>query len=156
LTQIKVRLFQRHIIFQNPICILWEVDMLRAISVTAILLLIAMQGVARAQEPSDMKASLQGCLSDAMTTGNFDKARMGDRGTLVVHCSAQPAQQMYANLARGVTERNIVFPNRDKGAVRRFGQSTCSTVREKADGSPAAEFSCRIAISVGAAVLESF
>jgi len=130
--------------------------MLRWIPMSAVLLLIATPSVVRAQEQSDLKASLQACLSDAMTAGNFDKARMGERGTLVVHCSAQPAQQMYTNLARGVAERNIVFPNRDKGAVRRFGQSTCATVREKADGSPAAEFTCRIAISVGAGILESF
>jgi hypothetical protein len=131
--------------------------MLRWTPVTAMLLLIAMQsGAVRAQEQSDLRTSLQACLNDAMTAGNFDKARMGARGTLVVHCSAQSAQQMYTNLARGVAERNVVFPNRDKGAVRNFGQSTCYTVREKADGSPAAEFSCRIAISVGAGVLESF
>jgi hypothetical protein len=130
--------------------------MLRWIPMTVMLLLIATPSIVRAQEQGDLKASLQACLSDAMIAGNFDKARMGERGTLVVHCSAQPAQQMYTNLARGVAERNIVFPNRDKGAVRRFGQSTCATVREKADGSPAAEFTCRIAISVGAGVLESF
>ena len=131
--------------------------MLRLVPMTAVLLLISTQGgVVRAQEQPDLKASLQACLNNAMTTGNFDKARMGDRGTLVVHCSDQPAQQMYTNLAKGVAERNLVFPNRDKGAVRKFGLSMCYTVREKADGSPAAEFSCRIAISVGAAVLESF
>jgi hypothetical protein len=130
--------------------------MLRWVPVTVMLLLIAPQNVASAQEQNDLRASLQGCLNDAIATGNFDKARMGDRGTLVVHCSGQPAQQMYTNLAHGATERNVVLPNKDKGAVRKFGLSTCSTVREKADGSPAAEFSCRIAISVGAMVLESF
>jgi hypothetical protein len=120
------------------------------------LLLIAMQSVAKAQDQSEMKASLQGCLSDAMTAGNFDKARMGTRGTLIVRCSGQPAEQMYVNLARRVPERNVTFPNRDKGTERIFGQSTCHAVREKADNSPTAEFSCRIAISVGAVVLESF
>ena len=130
--------------------------MLRRVSVIVMLLLIAMQSVGKAQDQSDMRTSLQGCLNNAMTAGNFDKARMGKRGTLVVHCSGQPAQQMYINLARKVPERNVTFPNRDKGTERNFGQSTCYTIREKADGNPAAEFSCRIAISVGALVLELF
>jgi hypothetical protein len=60
------------------------------------------------------------------------------------------------NLARRATERNVTFPNRDKGTERKFGLSTCLTVTEKANGGPAAEFSCRIAISVGAEVLELF
>jgi len=129
--------------------------MLRWLPLT-VMLLLATQNIARAQEQGDLRSSLQVCLNDAIAAGKFDKARMGDRGTLVVHCTGQPAQQMYANLAHGVTERNVVLPNKDKGTVRKFGLSTCSTVREKADGSPAAEFSCRIAISVGATVLESF
>jgi hypothetical protein len=130
--------------------------MLRRISVAVISLLIAMPGVGKAQDQGDLRASFQGCLNDAVTAGNFDKARMGERGTLVVRCSNQPAREMYTTLARRVPERNITFPNRDKGAERRFGLSTCIAVREKADGSPATEFSCRIAISVGVAVLELF
>jgi hypothetical protein len=129
--------------------------MLRWVPMVAMILLIAMQGVGTAQVQSDLRTSLQGCLNDAISAGNFDKARMGTRGTLVVRCSDQPAQQMYMNLGR-VSERNVTFPNRDKGTERKFGLSTCFSVREKADGSPAAEFSCRIAISVGAAVLELF
>jgi len=128
----------------------------RWIPVAVMFLLIAMQTVGEAQDQSELKNSLQGCLNDAIAAGSFDKARMGERGTLVVRCADQPAQQMYLNLARRVPERNVTFPNRDKGAERKFGLSTCQAVKEKADGSPAAEFRCRIAISVGAAVLESF
>ena len=130
--------------------------MLRGVLASVVLSLIAVQGVGKAQDQSDLRTSLQRCLNDAMTAGNFDKARMGERGTLVVHCSDQAAQQLYTNLARGVPERNVTFANRDKGTERRFGLSTCYTVKEKANGSPAAEFSCRIAISVGAVLLQSF
>ena len=132
---------------------LWEAKMLRWTLVTVMALLIAVQGVGKAQDQTDLRTSLRGCLDDAMTAGHFDKARMGERGTLVVHCSDQPAQQMYITLARKVPERNITLSNRDKGTERRFGLSTCYTVKQKADGSPAAEFSCRIAISVGAVLL---
>jgi hypothetical protein len=84
--------------------------MLRLAPVTAVLLLISTQGgVVRAQEQPDLKTSLQACLNNAMTTGNFDKARMGDRGTLVVHCSDQPAQQMYTNLAKGARRTKSRF-----------------------------------------------
>jgi hypothetical protein len=129
--------------------------MLRWVMMSIVLSLIAV-GVGKAQDQSDLRTSLQRCLNDAVTAGNFDKARMGERGILVVHCSDQAAQQMYISLPRRVPERNVTFANRDKGTERRFGLSTCSTVNEKANGSPAAEFRCRIAISVGAALLESF
>ena len=128
----------------------------RSAAVAAMFLLIGLQSAGKAQDQSEMRTSLQGCLNEAVTAGNFDKARMGERGTLVVHCSGQPAQDMYKNLARRAPERNVTFPNRDKGSERRFGLSACSAVKEKVDGSPAAEFSCRIAVSVGAAVLELF
>jgi hypothetical protein len=49
--------------------------------------LIAMQTVVKAQDQSEMRTSLQGCLNDAVTAGNFDKARMGRRGALVVRCT---------------------------------------------------------------------
>jgi hypothetical protein len=130
--------------------------MLRLIVVSAALSLTALQGVGRAEDLSDMRASLQGCLDEAMTAGNFDRARMGERGTLVLHCSEQQAQKMFASLARRVPERAVTFPNRDKGTERRFGLSTCYEVKEKANGNPAEEFSCRIAISVGATLLDSF
>ena len=61
--------------------------------VLAVLMLLAMENVGQAQDQADMRTSLQGCLNDALTSGNFDKARMGTRGTLVVHCSDQPARQ---------------------------------------------------------------
>jgi hypothetical protein len=130
--------------------------MVHRVLVAIVLSLISMQGIGLAQDQSGLRTSLQGCLNDAMTAGKFDKAHMGERGTLVVRCFDQPAQQMYMTLAHRVAERNITFPNRDKGSERRFGSSTCYTIKEKANGSPAAEFSCRIAISVGAALLESF
>jgi hypothetical protein len=41
-----------------------------------------------------------------------------------------------------VSEQNMTLRNRDKGAERRFGLSTCYT--------GAAEFYCRISIGVGA------
>jgi hypothetical protein len=63
---------------------------------------------------------------------------------------------MYTTLASKVPEQNMTLRNRDKGAERRFGLSTCYTAKEKADGSPAAEFYCRVSISVGAPLLESF
>ena len=119
----------------------------------AALLLLAMQNAGKAQDLADMRISLQGCLNDALTSGNFDKARMGTRGTLVVHCSNQPARQMYVNLAGKVPERAITLRNGDKGTERKFGLSICTAVREKTD---AAEFSCRIAVSVGSEVLELF
>jgi hypothetical protein len=122
----------------------------------AAMLLLATENVGKAQDLVDMKTSLQGCLSEALTGGNFDKARMGTRGTLVVHCSDQAARQMYINLARRVSERNITLPNGDKGTERKFGLSTCTAVREKTDGTRAAEFSCRIAVSVGSEILELF
>jgi hypothetical protein len=109
-------------------------------AVTAVIL-VAMQSVGKAQDLADMKTSLQGCLNDALTAGNFDKARMGTRGTLVVRCSDQAARQMYINLARRVPERNITLPNGDKGTERKFGLSSCTAVREKT------EFNCRIAVS---------
>src|SRR6516225_1892325 len=117
--------------------------------VLAVLMLLAMENVGQAQDQADMRTSLQGCLTDALTAGNFDKARMGTRGTLVVHCSDQAARQMYNNLARKVSERNITLPNGDKGTERKFGLSTCTALREKTDGTRGAEFSCRIAVSVG-------
>jgi hypothetical protein len=132
---------------------IWTRVMIAA--VTAVMLL-AMQNVGKAQEVADMKTSLQGCLNDAVAAGNFDKARMGTRGTLVVHCSDQAARQMYINLARRVPERNITLPNGDKGTERKFGLSNCTAVREKTDGTRAAEFNCRIAISVGSEILELF
>ena len=119
-------------------------------------MLLAMQNVGNAQDLADMKTSLQGCLNDALTGGNFDKARMGTRGTLVVHCSDQIARQLYINLARRVSERNITLPNGDKGTERKFGLSSCTAVREKTDGTRAAEFRCRIAVSVGSEILELF
>jgi hypothetical protein len=128
--------------------------MLRLI-VGVALLLIALQRVGRAEDLTDLRASLQGCLDEAMSAGNFDKARMGERGTLVLHCTEQ-AKNMYTSLALRVPERNLVFPNRDKGSERRFGLSTCYEVKEKANGTPIEEFSCRIAVSVGAALLDSF
>ena len=118
--------------------------------------LIAMQNVAKAQGHAELGAPLQGCLNNALTAGNFGKAYMGERGMLVVHCSDQPAQQMYTALAGKVPERNITLRNRDKGVERQFGLSTCYTVKEKADGSPAAEFVCRVSISVGAPLLKLF
>jgi hypothetical protein len=130
--------------------------MLRWVPVVVMFLLIVMQSNGRAQDHGEIRTSLQGCLNDAVTAGNFDKARMGERGTLIVRCSDQQARQMYINLAARVSERNVTFPNRDKGTELRFGLSTCHAVRQKADGSPAEEFSCRIAISIGAAVLELF
>jgi hypothetical protein len=122
----------------------------------AVMMLLATENVGKAQDLADMKTSLQSCLTDALTAGNFDKARMGTRGTLVVHCSDQAARQMYINLARRVSERNITLPNGEKGTERKFGLSTCIAVREKTDGTRAAEFSCRIAVSVGSEVLELF
>jgi hypothetical protein len=122
----------------------------------ASLMLLAMEHVGKAQDLADMRTSLQGCLDDALTSGNFDKARMGTRGTLVVHCSDQPARQMYTNLAGRVPERTITLRNGDKGTERKFGLSTCTAVRERTDGTRAAEFTCRIAVSVGAELLESF
>ena len=122
----------------------------------AAVMLLATQNIGKAQDLADMKTSLQSCLNDALTAGNFDKARMGTRGTLVVHCSDQTARQMYVNLARRVPERNITLPSGDKGTERRFGLSACTAVRERTDGTRAAEFSCRIAVSVGAEVLELF
>jgi hypothetical protein len=130
--------------------------MLRQAVVSAMFSLMMLQGVGKAEDLSDLRASLQGCLDGAMTAASFEKARMGKRGTLVLHCSEQQAQTLYASLARRVAERNITFPNRDKGTERRFGLSTCVEVKEKASGTPAEEFSCRIAISVGAALLEAF
>jgi hypothetical protein len=129
---------------------------MRWIPVAVILSLIAMQSVGKAQDQGNLRNSLQGCINDAVSAGNFDKARMGQRGTLVVRCTDQLAREMYMSLGRGVPERNVTFPNRDKGAERKFGLSMCFSVKEKADGTPAAEYSCRIAISVGAAVLELF
>jgi hypothetical protein len=126
------------------------------IAAVAAVMLVAVQNGGKAQDLADMKTSLQGCLNDALTAGNFDKARMGTRGTLVVHCSDQAARQMYVNLARRVPERNITLPNGDKGTERKFGLSTCTAVPEKTDGTRAAEFSCRIAVSVGSEVLELF
>jgi hypothetical protein len=118
---------------------------------------IAMQNPGNAQDTlADMKTSLQGCLNDALTTGNFDKARMGTRGTLVVHCSEQMARELYLNLARRIPERSLTLPNGDKATERRFGLSSCTAVRERTDGTRAAEFSCRIAVSVGSEVLELF
>jgi hypothetical protein len=118
---------------------------------------LAMQSPGNAQDTlPDMKASLQGCFNDALTAGNFDKARMGTRGTLVVHCSEQMARQLYLNLARRIPERSITLPNGDKATERKFGLSSCTAVREKTDGTRAAEFSCRIAVSVGSEVLELF
>ena len=125
------------------------------VALTAVVFL-AMHNGGKAQDLADMKTSLQGCLNDALTAGNFDKARMGTRGTLVVHCSNQAARQMYVNLARRVSERNITLPNGDKGTERKFGLSTCTAVPEKTDGTRAAEFTCRIAVSVGSEVLELF
>ena len=119
----------------------------------AVLMLLAMENVGQAQDQADMRTSLQGCLNDALTSGNFDKARMGTRGTLVVHCSDQPARQMYINLSGKVPERAVTLRNGDKGTERKFGLSTCMAVREKTD---AAEFSCRIAVSVGSELLEQF
>jgi hypothetical protein len=120
-------------------------------------MLLAMQNLGNAQDNlADMKTSLQGCLNDALTVGNFDKARMGTRGTLVVHCSAQMARQLYLDLARRIPERNITLPNGDRATERKFGLSSCTAVREKTDGTRAAEFSCRIAVSVGSEVLELF
>jgi hypothetical protein len=119
-------------------------------------MLLAMHNGGKAQELADMKTSLQGCLNDALTVGNFDKARMGTRGTLVVHCTDEAARQMYVNLARRVPERNITLPSGDKGTERKFGLSTCTAVPQKTDGTRAAEFSCRIAVSVGSEVLELF
>jgi hypothetical protein len=130
--------------------------MLRYFLAAGMTCLIAMQNVAKAQDQTTLGASLQGCLNNAFTAGNFGKAYMGDRGILVVHCSDQPAQQMYATLAGKVPERNITLRNRDKGLERQFGLSTCYTVKEKADGSPGAEFVCRISISVGAPLLKLF
>jgi hypothetical protein len=130
--------------------------MLRQIVVSAMFSLMMLQGAGKAEDLTDLRASLQGCLDGAMTAASFQKARMGERGTLVLHCSEQPAQKLYTSLARRVAERNITFPNRDKGTERRFGLSTCFEVKEKASGAPAEEFSCRIAISVGAALLEAF
>ncbi len=49
--------------------------------VLGILSLVAVQPVANAQDQSDLRTSLQGRLNEAMTAGNFDKARMGERGT---------------------------------------------------------------------------
>ena len=118
--------------------------------------LLAMHNGGKAQDLADMKTSLQGCLNNALTAGNFDKARMGTRGPLVVHCSDQAVRQMYANLARRVPERNVTLPNGDKGTERKFGLSTCTAVPEKTDGTRAAEFTCRIAVSVGSEVLELF
>jgi hypothetical protein len=125
-------------------------------SVLSAAMLLAMQNVGNAQDLADMKTSLQGCLNDALTEGNFDKARMGTRGTLVVHCSEQIARQLYINLARRVPERSITLPNGDKGTERKFGLSTCTAVREKTDGTHAAEFRCRIAVSVGSEILDLF
>jgi hypothetical protein len=139
------------------ICIRWEVKMVRRVVISAMFPLLAMlQGTARAEDLSDLRASLQGCLDVAMTAASFEKARMGERGTLVLHCSEQQAQKLYASLARRVPERNVTLLNRDKGTERRFGLSSCYQVKEKAGGTPAEEFSCRIAISVGAALLEAF
>jgi hypothetical protein len=122
----------------------------------ASLMLLTTENVGKAQDLADMRISLQGCLDDALTSGNFDKARMGTRGTLVVHCSDQPARQMYTNLAGRVPERTITLRNGDKGTERKFGLSTCTAVREKTDGTRAAEFTCRIAVSVGSELLEQF
>lgn len=122
-------------------------------SVLAALMLLATETLGQAQDLADMRTSLQACLNDALTSGNFDKARMGTRGTLVVHCSDQPARQMYINLSGKVPERAITLRNGEKGTERKFGLSTCTAVREKADG---AEFSCRIAVSVGSELLELF
>jgi hypothetical protein len=135
---------------------LMEGNMLRRIIVCVMLSLTTLHGPGRAEDINDLRASLQGCLDAAMTAASFEKARMGERGTLVLHCSDQQAQKLYASLARRVPERNLTFPNRDKGAERRFGLSTCYEVKEKASGASADEFSCRIAISVGAPLLESF
>src|SRR6516162_8772379 len=99
--------------------------MLRQIVVSAMFSLMMLQGAGKAEDLTDLRASLQGCLDGAMTAASFQKARMGERGTLVLHCSEQPAQKLYTSLARRVAERNITFPNRDKGTERRFGLSTC-------------------------------
>jgi hypothetical protein len=131
-----------------------EAKMLRILS-SVLLSFIAIQGAAKAED-QNLRSSLQVCLDEATGAGQFDKARMGERGTLVLRCSDQAAEQMYRTLADRVPERNVTFPNRDKGTERRFGLSTCYTVKEKANGIKAAEFSCRIAISVGARLLDSF
>jgi hypothetical protein len=130
--------------------------MLRRIVVCAMLSLMAMHGSPKAEDLNDLRASLQGCLDASMTAASFEKAHMGERGTLVLHCSEQPAQKLYASLAHRVPERNLTFANRDKGTERRFGLSTCYAVKEKAGGAPAEEFSCRIAVSVGLALLDAF
>ena len=127
--------------------------MLRSIPVAIIIFLFALQSAGKAQEQSELRASLQGCVNDAITGGNFDKAYMGRRGTLVLLCSDEPARKLYTVLTH-ILERNVIFRNRDKGTQRSFGQSMCSAVRQKADGSPKEEFVCRIAISVGDVVLE--
>ena len=129
--------------------------MYRSVPAAVMFLLIALQSTGKAQDQSELRASLQGCVNDAITGGNFDKAYMGRRGILVVRCSDEPARKLYTVL-NNIPERNTTFRNRDKGTERNFGQSTCSEVRQKADGSPAAEFVCRISISVGDVVLQLF
>jgi hypothetical protein len=129
--------------------------MSRSIPVAVLFLLIALQSAATAQDQSDLRASLKACVNDAITGGSFDKAYMGRRGILVLRCSDEPARQLYTVLTR-VPERNTTFRNRDKGTERNFGQSTCSAVKQKADGSPAADYVCRIAISIGDVILEMF
>jgi hypothetical protein len=130
--------------------------MLCRIIIGASLSLMALLGPGRAEDLSDLRASLQGCLDAAMTAASFEKARMGERGTLILHCSDQEAAKLYASLSHRVPDRNLTFANRDKGTERRFGLSICYEVKEKGGGTPTEEFSCRIAVSVGAALLESF
>jgi len=47
------------------------------IAAVAAVMLLAMQNGGKAQDLADMKSSLQGCLNDALTAGNFDKPGWG-------------------------------------------------------------------------------
>jgi hypothetical protein len=127
----------------------------RSVPLAVMFMLIALQSAGKAQDQNELRASLQGCINDAITGGNFDKAYMGRRGILVVRCLNEPARKLYTVLTH-VPERNTTSRNGDKVTERNFGQSMCSTVRQKANGSPAAEFVCRIAISVGDVTLQLF
>ena len=72
--------------------------MYRSVPAAVMFLLIALQSTGKAQDQSELRASLQGCINDAITGGNFDKAYMGRRGILVVRCSDEPARKLYTVL----------------------------------------------------------
>jgi hypothetical protein len=106
---------------------------------------------------STIKDAIQSCLQSAIDKQNFVKTRDTKGIFINLECHGQVAQVFYTLLGRfGIPELPIAFEDHSHGVGHQFGNSNCYVTQQTPDGTPTADFFCRLAVDIGGTVLDRF